>query len=261
MERKGKFIVGNWKMHGDLTHLKAYAETLRSFKEEITCPLVVCPPFVYLFELAELFQNSPLLLGAQGCHPEVAGAYTGDVSAQMLADVGAKYVILGHSERRSHHGESDDFIKRAIGSAHHAGLIPIVCVGENLAEREGGHTLKVLEAQCQRALPPSTHCENTLIAYEPLWAVGTGHAATSVEIKEVHGFLRSFFASYPSSPRPMPLLYGGSVTSQNAEEILSIPEVDGVLVGKSSLAASSFLEIASVATFLYGRERDHSPQA
>lgn len=245
MENKGKFVVGNWKMHGDLGHLRAYSETFRSFKEILNARLIICPPYPYLIELSHLLNDSPFCVGSQGCHSEVSGAYTGDVSAQMLVDAGVRYVILGHSERRLYHGETSEFIRGALASAHHAGLIGILCVGEDLTQRGKGLTLKVLEEQYRQSLPPSATPENTLVAYEPLWAIGTGQAATVDKIQEVHQYLKDL--SCHKDGKSMSIIYGGSVSIENAEEILSLKEVDGVLVGKASLAASSFIEIARAA--------------
>lgn len=224
-----KIIAGNWKMNGTSAFLKeclAYWQNL-----ELVHNFVVCPPFTLLREANQTLQSAKVSLGAQDCHQKLSGAFTGNISADHLKEAGCSYVIVGHSERRQYHSETDELIKAKAETALSVGLKPIICVGENLTEREESMALKVLEKQIADCLPESP---NFIIAYEPIWAIGTGKAASLQDIQEVHDFLRSLVGS------GIPLLYGGSVTAENYKDILSTSNVDGVLVGGASLKKEDF---------------------
>jgi triosephosphate isomerase len=224
-----KIIAGNWKMNGTAAFLKeclSYWQTL-----ELAHNLVICPPFTLLAEASQNLRLSKVSLGAQDCHQKLTGAFTGNISADHLKEAGCSYVIVGHSERRQYHSETDDLIKAKAEAALSVGLKPIICVGENLTEREQGIAIKVLEKQIAACLPNSS---DIIIAYEPVWAIGTGKAASLQDIQDVHDFLRKLVGSN------IPLLYGGSVTVENYKDILSTSNVDGVLVGGAILKKEDF---------------------
>jgi triosephosphate isomerase len=242
-------IAGNWKMNGrraDGTALAAELARLarRSGSADLRCDLVICPPATLLATLAEIVADSPLRLGAQDCHHLASGAHTGDVSAAMLADAGCRYVIVGHSERRTDHGESDEQVRAKAEAARVAGLCAIVCLGETEAQRAGGETLAVVERQFRASLPADATAADTVIAYEPVWAIGTGKVPTTAEIAAVHAQLRALACRQMSDGKRLRLLYGGSVKPGNAAEILAVANVNGALVGGASLAAGDFWAIA-----------------
>ena len=238
-------VAGNWKMNGlrsSLEELKAIAEGCHDLAGK--ADLMVCPPATLLMEFAFWASGSPIAIGAQDCHPEISGAFTGDISAEMLADAGATAVIVGHSERRSLHGESNDLVRRKAVAAHRAGLTAIVCVGETRAQREARETIAVVGQQIDGSLPDSAG--NLIVAYEPVWAIGTGLTPTSGDVAEVHGFLRERLISrYGAMGQGIRILYGGSVKPSNASELMAVPNVNGALVGGASLKASDFLGIAA----------------
>jgi triosephosphate isomerase len=210
------------------------------------CDLMVCPPATLLAEFAAAARGSPVTIGAQDCHPEASGAHTGDIAAEQLADAGARAVIVGHSERRADHHESDALVRAKVLAAHRAGLMAIVCVGEQRAEREAGKTLDVVGGQLDDSLP-GTPAANLVIAYEPVWAIGTGLTPTPKDVAEVHGFIRKrLTARFGVEGGGLCILYGGSVRPANATELLTVPEVNGALVGGASLKAADFLGIAAV---------------
>jgi triosephosphate isomerase len=238
-----KRIVGNWKMNGLSTSLleaRAVADGLRGASARVA----LCPPSTLVERMARALAGTEVQVGGQDCRAEESGAFTGDVSAEMLADAGAVLVILGHSERRAGFGETDDLVSAKVGAALRAGLQPIVCVGETLAERESGRALDVVTAQVRGSLPASLDGKDFLLAYEPVWAIGTGLTPTLEQIAEVHAAIRAELVvrQGPSGAR-VPILYGGSVKPGNAAEILSTPEVGGALVGGASLKAVDFLGI------------------
>jgi triosephosphate isomerase len=240
-------IVGNWKMNGTLALAAEHAAALTAAAPALAVDLAVCPPFPLIAPFAaQLGRESPVRLGGQDCHPEAQGAHTGDVAAEMLREVGASLVILGHSERRQDHGESDALIRAKVGAARRAGLTPIVCVGEKEAEREAGRAEEVVGGQLAGSLPDDFA---GVIAYEPVWAIGTGRTPTGEDIAAMHRFLRKTLAARFGAARAgaIPLLYGGSVKPANAAEILKTVEVDGVLVGGASLVSDDFLAIARAA--------------
>lgn len=205
---------------------------------------MICPPATLLGQLAQEAAGSRLLIGAQDCHAKASGAHTGDIAAEMLKDAGAGAVIVGHSERRADHGERDADVKAKAAAAHRAGLIAIVCVGETAGQRRAGLTLAVVGRQLAGSLPDAATAANTVVAYEPVWAIGTGLTATPADVAEVHAFLRrALVARFAGEGAAMRLLYGGSVKPDNARELMGVPDVNGALVGGASLVADDFLAI------------------
>ncbi|MEW9918630.1 triose-phosphate isomerase [Marimonas sp. MJW-29] len=237
-----KIAAGNWKMNGTapaLTELDALAAGLPA-----TPPLViVCPPAPLLIPAVD--RASGIAIGAQDCHTAPSGAHTGDISAPMIADTGASFVIVGHSERREDHGETDAAVRAKAEAAQAAGLCPIVCIGESLSQRETGETLHVIGAQLAASLPETISAENTVVAYEPIWAIGTGKVPSVAQIAEVHDFIRAELENRygPDVGAAVSLLYGGSVKPDNAAAIFEVDNVDGALVGGASLKAGDFLPI------------------
>ncbi|MBX9804136.1 MAG: triose-phosphate isomerase [Alphaproteobacteria bacterium] len=232
-----KIIVANWKMNGSLAFVEGFMPILKATLPSITNQIIICPPFPYIESIRTALSGTPALLGAQNCHAAPEGAFTGEVSAVMLKDLGCTAVIIGHSERRTQFGEDNDLVNAKVSAAHAAGMTAIVCVGESLAIRESGQAVDTVVRQLHASLPPSVSPQNTRIAYEPVWAIGTGKTPTSEEIIEMH------LALHTATDSPIPLIYGGSVTDNNSDEILSLPHVDGVLVGGASLKAESFRRI------------------
>ena len=239
-------VAGNWKMNG----LAASVAELRQIiagADAIAADLLVCPPATLIAGFAAAARSSPVRIGAQDCHAEPAGAFTGDVSAEMLADAGASAVIVGHSERRSLHHETDADVRAKAQAARRAGLLAIVCVGETRAERDAGRAQEVVGGQLAGSLPDGVTAENVVIAYEPVWAIGTGLTPTSDDIAAMHGFIRQrLVARRGAAGEGVRVLYGGSVKPANAAEILRLADVDGALVGGASLKADDFLAIAGV---------------
>jgi triosephosphate isomerase (TIM) len=248
LERTGKprpLVAGNWKMNG---HKAALREALAVHEAlgqgEHPADVMVCPPATLLMVMSEVLKGSRLQMGGQDCHSVTAGAHTGDISPEMLADAGASAVIVGHSERRADHGETDRLVKMKQQAAHRAGLISIVCIGETEGERRCGLTLHVVRRQLLASLVNGSTAANTIVAYEPVWAIGTGLTPTNADVEEVHATMRDILASrFGEEGRSMRLLYGGSVKPSNAKELLSIANVDGALVGGASLKATDFLGI------------------
>ena len=241
-------IAGNWKMNGLRADGAALAAELarqaRRGAGELRCEVVICPPATLLALLADGVADSPVGLGAQDCHQLASGAHTGDISAAMLADAGCRYVIVGHSERRTEHGESDDVVRAKAEAVHAAGLTAIVCLGETEAQRTAGETLAVVDRQFRASLPVAATAANTVVAYEPVWAIGTGKVPTTAEIAAVHAQLRTLARARVGDGERLRLLYGGSVKPGNAAEILAIANVNGALVGGASLQAADFWAIA-----------------
>ena len=236
-------IAGNWKMNGLAADGLALARSLASVPDG-KAQLLVCPPATLLAPVASALSGSRVALGAQDCHAEAAGAHTGDISAEMLADAGCSHVIAGHSERRTGHGESDAVVRAKAAAAHRAGLVAIVCVGETAAERDAGKAEAVVAASLVGSLPESARPENTVVAYEPVWAIGAGRTPTVDEVAAVHAALRAALGERGAGTR---ILYGGSVKPENAAALLAPYDVDGALVGGASLAAADFLAIAGSA--------------
>jgi len=240
MAQRRKLVAGNWKMNGlraDGTAL-ASAIAARARAGQPNCDLLVCPPATLLVAVGEMIAGSSVALGGQDCHSAEKGAFTGDVSAEMLRDAGCGYVIVGHSERRTHCGETDAVVHAKVGAAWRAGLIPVLCVGETRVEREAGREAIVCSGQLAGSLPDGATAANLVIAYEPVWAIGTGLTPTLDDIAAIHQVIR---AAIPDGTR---ILYGGSVNPRNAAEILALDDVDGGLVGGASLKADDFWAIA-----------------
>ena len=237
-------IAGNWKMNGLRAAAAQLAAALRGGAQG--CDLLVCPPATVLAEVAGLLAGSPVMVGGQDCHPDTLGAHTGDLSAAMLLDAGASWVILGHSERRQAHGETDALVRRKAAAAAAAGLKPIVCVGETEAQREAGQARTVVGNQLAGSLPPGF---NGVIAYEPVWAIGTGRVPTEADVAAMHAHIRrQLVADLGEGGAGLRILYGGSVKPGNAAVLLGMAEVGGALVGGASLQAEDFMGIARAAT-------------
>ncbi len=242
-----KLIVGNWKMNGVRQSANDIVLALKqriANDNNLRADLAICPPFTLLESVGRRLGGSDVALGAQDCVVVPEGAYTGDVSPIMLKDAGCAYVIVGHSERRQYHQESNALIKQKATAAIKAGLTPIICVGETLIERQSEQTLAVIEKQINACLPDSATSQNCVIAYEPVWAIGTGLNATEAQISDVHAFIRRTLIQLNPSLNKVKVLYGGSVKPSNAKAILSLGSVDGALVGGASLNPSDFFAIA-----------------
>jgi triosephosphate isomerase len=242
-------VAGNWKMNG-LSSALAELKTLTALVKRNPVPsadLMVCPPATLLCRARDVLVGSNIALGAQDCHPLPSGSHTGDISAEMLADCGATAVIVGHSERRSDHGETDALVNAKAQAAHRAGLTAIVCVGETERERTGGSTLTVVGHQVKGSVPGRSLATNTVIAYEPVWAIGTGLTPTATDIAEVHGFIREELVRLLGAGEAarLRILYGGSVKPSNAKELLSVKNVNGALIGGASLKADDLYAILS----------------
>lgn len=242
------FIAGNWKMNKTIREAVELANTLKeNLKDVAGREIVICPPYTALIAVAEVIRDSNIKLGAQDVHWEDKGAYTGEVSPLMLLDVGCKYVIIGHSERRQHLKESDEMINKKIISALRNGLNPILCIGETLEEREAGKTFEVVKNQLERDVDniDISQIPKIIIAYEPVWAIGTGKTATPQQAEEVHSFLRKLISERFSSliADETRIIYGGSITPENFSGIMAMKNVDGGLVGGASLNAISFVNI------------------
>lgn len=232
-----KLAAGNWKMNGRTAQLTE-AMALAAAHPAPAVEILLCPPATLLAAMAQAMVGTAVALGGQDCHAAEKGAHTGDIAAAMLADAGASHVILGHSERRADHGESSEDVAAKVRAAWAAGLVAIVCLGETEAQRDAGETLSVISAQLKGSLPEGASAGNTVIAYEPVWAIGTGRTPTPEQIAEVHAFLRD---NAPDAG--IRLLYGGSVNPGNAATIFALPNVDGALVGGASLKAADFGQI------------------
>ena len=238
-------LAANWKMNGLKASIVELEKIIAGARTLTAVDLVVCPPATLIAAFAAKAQGTPVAIGGQDCHAEVAGAYTGDISAEMLRDAGAAAVIVGHSERRRCHGETNAMVRAKALAAHRAGLFAIVCVGETRAERDAGCTRDVLGAQLDGSLPDDD--ESIAIAYEPVWAIGTGLTPTRDDVRETHAFIRAQLASrFAEAGRNTRILYGGSVKPANAKDLLRVDGVDGALVGGASLNPDEFLAIAGV---------------
>jgi triosephosphate isomerase (TIM) len=241
-------VAGNWKMNGltaSLAELKAMREAVDAGKAG-AAELAVCPPATLLAQAAWALKGGKVSLGAQDCHAKDSGAYTGDIAAPMIKDAGASYVIVGHSERRQYHGETDAAVKAKAEAALKAGLTAIVCVGETRAEREAGKAIAVVGAQVRGSLPAGGAPETVVVAYEPVWAIGTGLTPTPADVAEVHAAIRKLLGEvYGAAGAKLRILYGGSVKPANAKELLGLANVDGALVGGASLKAIDFMAIAA----------------
>ena len=246
-------MAGNWKMHKTISEAVDLAEKLKIALPSLPDrDALVCPPFTAVSAVARALKGSPVAVGAQNMNDNVQGAFTGEVSAAMLKDAGATYVILGHSERRAYYGETDAFINKKAKLALEQGLTPIVCVGETLREREAGKTLPVVETQVRGSLAGLTaaQLERTVVAYEPVWAIGTGKTATPAQAQEVHAMVRGLLGalSDAATAGKIRVLYGGSVKPDNVDALMSQPDIDGGLVGGASLKADDFVRLVNFKT-------------
>jgi triosephosphate isomerase len=240
-------VAGNWKMNGlkdAVREALTVADALSPSEDQSRADVMICPPATLLATMTERLKGTRVLVGAQDCHPAAWGAHTGDLSAEMLRDAGASAVIVGHSERRADHGESDSIVRSKASAAHRGGLAAIVCIGETAGQRQAGLTLDIVRRQLSGSLPEGTSVTNTIVAYEPVWAIGTGLTPTTGDVAEVHRAIReALVARLGTAGSGVRVLYGGSVKPSNARELLSVADVDGALVGGASLKAEDFLAI------------------
>lgn len=239
-------IAGNWKMNGLHEDGLALAKAVAAQAQQFDCDIVVCPPSTLLREIASVTADTGLGVGAQDCHQAANGAFTGDISAEMVRDTGATYAIIGHSERREYHNETDEIVKAKVKAAHTAGLVAIVCVGETEGQRDSGQTMSVIADQIEGGLPDTADAENIIIAFEPVWAIGTGRTASPEDAQEIHQHIRTVVSDRLGSAvgEAMRVLYGGSMKPANAADLLAQPDIDGGLIGGASLKSSDFLAIA-----------------
>ncbi|PCH81029.1 MAG: triose-phosphate isomerase [Hyphomicrobiales bacterium] len=238
-------VAGNWKMNGLATQLTEFAALVDGFsgmEDKVDC--MICPPATLIAALANFSQESTIEIGGQNCHDSASGAHTGDISAEMLSDAGATSVIVGHSERRADHGETSEDVNRSARAAWRAGLVSIICIGETAEQRKQGITLDIIGEQLLGSVPDQATSSNCVIAYEPVWAIGTGLTPTAQDVADVHSFIRqSLVRRFGNEAKQMRLLYGGSVKPANAGELMGVIDVDGALVGGASLKAADFLGI------------------
>jgi len=242
-------VIGNWKMNGTLGEARSLAAGIRDgLKQPVGAEMVVCPPFTALPAVGEILAQSPVGLGAQNCHWDASGAHTGEISAPMLLDLGARTILLGHSERRHELGEPDELINKKVRAVLAHGATPVLCVGETEEERRQGLTFTTIEGQLRAGLSgvASEEIARVMLAYEPVWAIGTGLNATPAQAAEVHGYLRGLISELasPEVAQGLRIIYGGSVRPENAGTLAEQPEIDGALVGGASLSAKNFLAIA-----------------
>jgi triosephosphate isomerase len=248
MTLRGKLMVGNWKMNGSLAANTSLLSDLLSGMGGVNCRAAVCVPAPYLAQAQSLLAGSSLQLGAQDLSSHESGAYTGEVSAEMLRDFAVRYAIVGHSERRQYHGETDNVVAHKAQRALAAGITPIVCVGESLAEREAGQTEVVVKRQLAAVIHTNGHCiSEIVVAYEPVWAIGTGLTATPEQAQAVHAVLRAQLQAATAHADRVSILYGGSMNAANAASLLAQPDVDGGLIGGASLKAAEFLMMLKAA--------------
>jgi triosephosphate isomerase len=244
-------VAGNWKMNGSRAENASLVRSLLDqARADSTAEVLLCPPFVYLHEVGRLLKDSDVALGAQSLCAEVAGAFTGEISAAMLKDVGCSYVLVGHSERRQIYAEGDALVARKFVAAQSQGLVPVLCVGETLEEREGDHTAQVVSRQLDAVLAVSGvgAFRSAVIAYEPVWAIGTGRNASPDQAQDVHSMIRGKVAALDATiAASVRILYGGSVKASNARELFAMPDIDGGLVGGASLNADEFARICAAA--------------
>jgi triosephosphate isomerase (TIM) len=239
-------IAGNWKMNGLRASLGEFEAMLAGASDVADkADLLVCPPATLIAAFAEKARGQALAVGAQDCHPKASGAHTGDISADMLADAGASAIIVGHSERRADHGETDVLVRQKAEAVWRAGLTAIVCIGETQHQRDAGHTLDICRGQLNLSLPDRAKADNLVVAYEPVWAIGTGLTPTAGDVEQIHKFIRELLtARFSSEGARIRILYGGSVKPSNARELMAVANVNGALVGGASLKAADFLAIA-----------------
>ncbi len=251
MSKRRPLVAGNWKMHGNQAEATALVNGIRGGLADVKiAEIAVCPPFILIPLVSTLLKGSPVAWGGQNLSAHKSGAYTGEVSGPMLRDFGCTYVIVGHSERRTLYGEDDKIVSEKFGAAQAAGLIPILCVGETLVEREANRTEAVVARQLDAVvkLHGIAAFKNAVVAYEPVWAIGTGKTATPAQAQDVHGFIRGRLAASDQAVADgLRILYGGSMKGANAKELLGQPDIDGGLIGGAALAAEEFLTIGRAA--------------
>ncbi|MDH4414385.1 MAG: triose-phosphate isomerase [Rhizobium sp.] len=239
-------VAGNWKMNGtraSLDQIKAIAEGVQGPLSEKVESLI-CPPATLLYVATALCTDSPLQIGAQDCHQNASGAHTGDLAAEMIADCFGTHVIVGHSERRTDHAETDHLVRAKAEAAYAADLTAVICIGETADERKSGQTLDILKRQLAGSVPDGATADRTVIAYEPVWAIGTGLTPTAADVAQAHAFLRAELVKrFGAQGKAMRILYGGSVKPSNAKELMAVDNVDGALIGGASLKAADFLAI------------------
>jgi len=258
MAARRPLIVGNWKMNTTPEIARNLANSIggqvREMDVDGVVDVCICPPFPLIFTAVMGIGPGPALVGAQDCHANESGAHTGDVAAEMLHAIGCRYVIVGHSERRTDHHETDDMVQAKAKAAYRAGLIAIICVGETEAERDAGQTDAVVEKQVRGSVPAEANTKNTVIAYEPVWAIGTGKTASPADAQAVHALVRSIVSDTHGAKTAdaMRLLYGGSMKPENATELLAEADIDGGLIGGASLKADSFVSLVSAAAVRAG---------
>jgi triosephosphate isomerase (TIM) len=240
-------VAGNWKMNGFRASLGELTAIIAGAQKLTNADIMICPPSTLIAQFAAAAAGSRVAIGGQDCHALASGAYTGDISAEMLKDAGAVAVIVGHSERRRYHGETDAMVRDKALAARRAGLLAIVCIGETGAARDAGQTRTIVGAQLDGSLPDGADASTVVVAYEPIWAIGSGVTPTTHDVADTHGFIRKRLSSrYGEAGQGMRILYGGSVKPENAQELMAVDNVDGALVGGASLNADEFLAIASV---------------
>ena len=248
MTTKKKLIAGNWKMNGSLVANEALVKALLLGVGAPACEVAVCVPAPYLAQVQSLVAGSPIALGAQDVSAQPQGAFTGEQSAAMLKDFGVRYAIVGHSERRQYHGETDELVAAKTAAALANGITPIVCVGETLAERDAGRTEEVVKRQLAAVIHVNGHCiSEIVVAYEPVWAIGTGRTATPEQAQQVHALLRTQLAAATAHAERVHILYGGSMNAANAASLLAQPDIDGGLIGGAALKAVDFAAICRAA--------------
>ena len=239
-----KLIAGNWKMNLNRAEAEALAGGLC---EEASVDVLVCPPFIYVDAVMQVLKDSAIMVGGQDCSIEESGAFTGQVSGAMLADIGCSHVIVGHSERRQHNNESDDIVRMKAAAALAQSVTPIICVGETAAQREGGEEKEIVGAQIKVCLPEGVRGGDVVIAYEPVWAIGTGKVASAEDVRDMHGFIREVLKESLADSDKVRILYGGSMKPTNAAELLATDNVDGGLIGGASLTIDDFMAIINAA--------------
>ncbi len=247
-----KLIAGNWKMNGTMQSgtdlVQVIGQALKNAPDiQDACDILVCPPAIYASSIKEKCAEHNIALGAQDCSTHEQGAYTGDISAQMIRDCGGTFVIVGHSERRQYHNETDSIIAQKAKAAHQSGLVTIICVGETEEQRESGREEEIVYTQLINAIPDSADEHNTVIAYEPVWAIGTGKTASVEDVAKMHSFIREKLKERLAQSENIRILYGGSMKPENAKDLLSTPNVDGGLIGGASLKADQFIAIGRAA--------------
>lgn len=249
LQKATPIVIANWKMNGTLLEGMRFFKQLRQNINDslIGCEIVLCPPFTLLRDMAEKVPNTGIRLGGQDCHQENNGAFTGDISAKMLQDMACDFVILGHSERRVGHGESSETVQKKVASAHKEKLTAILCVGETNYEREKKLHKDMIKQQLEHSIPPSANDENTIIAYEPVWAIGTDKTPSVAEIEEMHNFIFDTVKTMPQFKKGVRVIYGGSVSGDNAKVFLSSEKVNGLLVGRASTDIDDFWKIIQAA--------------